>query len=224
MRWSMWPVSISVHVFVVVTVLIVPLTADVDWPAPAPLHRLVVATTIVPVPEAVVATVPVARPAPVLPNVIAPATLELPRDVPTPPAASVYPDLPAIGTAAINPNLLGPPSDSLAAPPSPPRQEPRPATTILRAGQGIREPRRIAGGTPEYPTMARNSRIQGVVILEAVINERGTIERLKVLKSVPLLDAAAIAAVKDWRYTPTLLNGVPVSVLMTITMNFTLQN
>ena len=71
---------------------------------------------------------------------------------------------------------------------------------------------------------ARSARIQGVVILEAVINERGTIERIKVLKSEPLLDAAAIAAVKDWRYTPTLLNGVPVSVLMTITINFTLQN
>ena len=55
-----------------------------------------------------------------------------------------------------------------------------------------------------------------------MINERGTIERVKVLKSRPLLDAAAIAAVKDWRYTPTLLNGVPVSVLMTITINFTL--
>ena len=63
-----------------------------------------------------------------------------------------------------------------------------------------------------------------MVILEAVINERGTIERVKVLKSVPLLDAAAIAAVKEWRYTPTLLNGVPISVLMTITMNFTLQD
>jgi protein TonB len=66
--------------------------------------------------------------------------------------------------------------------------------------------------------------VQGVVILEAVINERGTIERVKVLKSVSLLDAAAIAAVKEWRYTPTLLNGVPISVLMTITMNFTLQD
>jgi protein TonB len=66
--------------------------------------------------------------------------------------------------------------------------------------------------------------VQGVVILEAVINDRGAIERVRVLKSVPLLDGAAIAAVKDWRYTPTLLNGVPVSVLMTITVNFTLQD
>ena len=221
MRWSMWPVSISVHVLVVVSVFIVPLTAEVDWPEPAPLHRLVVATKVVPVPETVVAAVPVAHSAPVLPNVIAPTTLEPPREVPMPPGP-LYPDLPPTGTGTIDPNLLGPPSDSMPAPPSPPRQEPRPATTILRAGQGVREPKRISGATPEYPLIARDSRIEGVVILEAVINERGTIERVKVLKSRPLLDAAAIAAVKDWRYTPTLLNGVPVSVLMTITINFTL--
>ena len=66
--------------------------------------------------------------------------------------------------------------------------------------------------------------MQGTVILEAVINEDGAIERMKVLKSIPLLDAAAVAAVKEWRYTPTLLNGVPVSVLMTITVNFSLQD
>ena len=66
--------------------------------------------------------------------------------------------------------------------------------------------------------------VQGVVILEAVIDAQGTIERVKVLRSVPLLDGAAVEAVKGWRYTPTLLNGVPVSVLMTITINFTLQN
>jgi protein TonB len=108
--------------------------------------------------------------------------------------------------------------------PPPPTPDPPPPPRIIRVGQGIREPRRIAGAAPEYPIMARNARIQGTVILEAVINDRGTIERLRVLKSEPLLDAAAIAAVEKWRYTPTLLNGVPVSVLMTITINFTLQN
>lgn len=88
----------------------------------------------------------------------------------------------------------------------------------------MREPVRIAGAPPQYPLFAREARVQGTVVLEAVINERGRIERVKVLKSQPLLDAAAIAAVQEWRYTPTLLNGVPVSVLMTITINFTLQN
>ena len=223
MRWSMWPVSISVHVLVVIAVLMVPLTAEVAWPTPAPLHRLLVATKVVPVPDSVVPILPTTRTVPVLPNVIAPNTIEPPRDAPTPPVGPVFPNLAPTGTGTIDPNLLGPPGDSMPAPPSPPRPEPK-APPVFRVGQGIREPRRIAGTSPEYPLIARSARKQGVVILEAVINERGTIERVKVLKSEPLLDAAAIAAVKDWRYTPTLLNGVPVSVLMTITINFTLQN
>jgi protein TonB len=90
-------------------------------------------------------------------------------------------------------------------------------------GQGVREPRKIVDATPVYPTLALSVKVEGAVILEAVINERGVVERLKVLKSVPLLDAAAIDAVSRWRYTPTLLNGTPVSVLMTITINFTLK-
>jgi protein TonB len=224
MRWSMWPVSISVHVLVVITVLMVPLTAEVEWPAPAPLHRLMVATKVVPVPDAVTPILTTTRPVAVLPTVIAANTLEAPRDAPTPPVGPVVPNLAPTGTGTIDPSLLGPPGDTMPAPPTSPRQEPKPAPAVFRIGQGIREPKRIAGAPPEYPVFARSARIQGVVILEAVINERGTIERIKVLKSEPLLDAAAIAAVKDWRYTPTLLNGVPVSVLMTITINFTLQN
>jgi protein TonB len=218
----MWPVSISVHVLLVIAVLIVPLTAEVEWPTPAPLHRLMVATKVVPVPDSAIP--PTTRTVRVLPDVIAPNALEPSRDVPTPPVGPDFPNLPTTGTGAIDPNLLGPPGDSVPAPPSPPRPEPKVAPSVFRVGQGIREPKRIAGAPPEYPVIARSARIQGVVILEAVINERGTIERIKVLKSEPLLDPAAIAAVKDWRYTPTLLNGVPVSVLMTITINFTLQN
>jgi len=62
-----------------------------------------------------------------------------------------------------------------------------------------------------------------VVVLEAVINTRGEVERLRVLRSVPLLDGAAIDAVERWRYTPTLLNGIPVPVLITVTVRFALR-
>ncbi len=61
------------------------------------------------------------------------------------------------------------------------------------------------------------------MILEATIGTDGTVKDLKVLRSIPLLDAAAIDAVKQWQYTPTTLNGVPVPVIMTVTVNFTLQ-
>ena len=82
----------------------------------------------------------------------------------------------------------------------------------------MREPKKISDVRPVYPAIAQAAKVEGMVILEAVINERGVVERLKVLRSVPLLDAAAIEAVQKWRYTPTLLNGTPVSVLMTITV------
>ena len=61
------------------------------------------------------------------------------------------------------------------------------------------------------------------MILETVIGTTGAVEDVRVLRSVPLLDDAAITAVRQWRYTPTLLNDVPVPVVMTVTVNFTLQ-
>jgi protein TonB len=65
--------------------------------------------------------------------------------------------------------------------------------------------------------------IEGRVVLEALIDEQGRVDQVKVLRSVALLDAAAMDAVRSWRYTPTTLNGVPVAVLMTVTVTFTLQ-
>ena len=225
MRWSMWPVSIVIHVVLVMVALIVPLTADGDPPTPAPMHALTLATieTVRVPPDVLPMTTPI-RGQRVLPNVVAPDVIAAERDEPPPPQ-------PGVPTTDIRDGLTGPGFDAFGAtgatgvPPVPPSPalEP-PAQKIVRVGPGIREPRRVAGGPPEYPLIARNARVQGTVILEAVINDRGTIERVRVLRSVPLLDAAAIAAVQNWRYTPTLLNGAPVSVLMTITINFTLQN
>jgi protein TonB len=74
-----------------------------------------------------------------------------------------------------------------------------------------------------YPDLARAARVQGTVILEATIDETGAVTNVKVLRSIPLLDRAATDAVRRWRYTPTRLNGVPVPVLMTVTVTFTLR-
>ena len=65
--------------------------------------------------------------------------------------------------------------------------------------------------------------VQGVVIIEATIGPDGRVKDAKVLRSIPLLDQAALDAVKQWQFTPTLLNNVPVPVIMTVTVNFTLQ-
>jgi protein TonB len=71
--------------------------------------------------------------------------------------------------------------------------------------------------------VAQAARVQGVVILEAVIGPNGNVTDVQVLRSVPLLDDAAVEAVRQWVYTPTLLNGVPVPVIMTVTVNFTMN-
>jgi protein TonB len=75
---------------------------------------------------------------------------------------------------------------------------------------------------PAYPALARSARIQGQVVLQAVISKQGTIENLKVLTGPPMLVPAAIEAVRQWRYRPYVLNGEPVEVETQITVNFSL--
>ena len=103
------------------------------------------------------------------------------------------------------------------APPPPPPQAP------VRVGGNIKPPTKTRDVKPVYPAIAQSARVQGVVIIEATIGPDGRVKDAKVLRSIPLLDQAALDAVKQWEFTPTLLNGVPVPVIMTVTVNFTLQ-
>jgi protein TonB len=104
------------------------------------------------------------------------------------------------------------------APPPPP-----PPPAPVRVGGAIQPPKKVRDQAPTYPPIAQSARVQGVVILEATIGPDGRVQDVRVLRSIPLLDAAAIEAVRQWQYTPTLLNGVPVPVIMTVTVNFTLR-
>jgi TonB family protein len=87
-------------------------------------------------------------------------------------------------------------------------------------GGEISEPRKIRDVKPIYPEIARAARVSGVVIIEATIAEDGTVRDARVLRGVPLLDEAALGAVRQWLFTPTLLNGVPVEVVITASVNF----
>jgi len=102
-------------------------------------------------------------------------------------------------------------------PPAPPVTQPP-----VRVGGIIRAPQRIVNVTPVYPAIAREAHAQGLVIIEATIDERGNVARAQILKSIPLLDEAALAAVRQWKFTPTMLNGVAVPIVMTVTVNFAL--
>jgi TonB family protein len=93
----------------------------------------------------------------------------------------------------------------------------------LRVGGEIKPPIKIKDVRPLYPPVAREAGVSGVVIIEVRIGSDGFVEEAHVLKSIPLLDEAALDAVKQWQFTPTLMNGVATPVIMTVTMNFTQQ-
>lgn len=95
----------------------------------------------------------------------------------------------------------------------------------LRVGDGgVGAPMKVRDVKPEYPPIALAAGVQGIVAVEVRIEPDGTVGTANVVRSIPLLDQAALDAVKQWRFKPTLLNGQPVAVMMTVTINFTLAN
>ncbi len=92
----------------------------------------------------------------------------------------------------------------------------------VRVSAGVTEGLLIHKVQPNYPPLARSARIQGQVVLQAVIGKDGTIQNLHAVSGHPMLTPAAIDAVKQWRYKPYFLNGEPVEVDTQITVNFTL--
>ena len=139
----------------------------------------------------------------------------------TPPAAQLGPVTPGAITVSSNtgPSLFtASGTTTIATPPPIPVQ-----SGPIRPGGDIKPPARITYVPPVYPTIAQTAKIEGPVILEAIIDEAGVVRDVKVLRSIPLLDRAAIEAVSKWRYTPTRLNGVPVAIIMTVTVMFSLR-
>lgn len=101
------------------------------------------------------------------------------------------------------------------------------ASGPFRLGGGgaasIRAPRKIKEVKPVYPQSALPEQARGSVIIEAIIGTDGKVQDAKVLQSIPALDQAALEAVRQWEFAPSLLNGVPVAVIMTVVVNFAIQ-
>jgi protein TonB len=95
-----------------------------------------------------------------------------------------------------------------------------PPLAPVRVSGHIKEPVKTRHVDPVYPEVTRAARIEGIVIIEAVIDVNGRIAKTRILRGVPILDEAALEAVRQWEYTPTLLDGVPTPIVMTITVNF----
>ena len=114
------------------------------------------------------------------------------------------------------------PTSGAAATSGAPAPPPPPGAPV-RVGGNIAVPTKMQHVSPVYPPEAQDAKVSGLVIIEATINAEGNVSDARVLRSIPMLDQAALDAVKQWRFTPTLLNGAPVPVIMTVTVNFTLQ-
>ena len=217
MRWSTLPVSIVAHVAALVAVFIIPLAADLDLPPIAPANARMSFVVAAAVPGMSVGGPRRAAPSRAAPtaaaSTISPERLEVPS-VDEVPGALPSGD---IGTSFAAPDGIADAPVPLPPAAAPQRRDP------VRPGGIISEPKKLVHVAPIYPSIARDTRSEGIVVLEAIIDERGRVDRIRVLQSSPLLDDAAIQAVRQWRYTPTLLNGVPVPVLMTITVSFRLR-
>jgi protein TonB len=104
-----------------------------------------------------------------------------------------------------------------------PTDAPPPPAKVVRIGGQIAQPKLIRQVKPVYPDLAVQSRVSALVILEAEVDTRGHVKTVKVLRGHPLFDDAAMEAVKQWRYQPLLLNGEPTGFILTVTVNFNLQ-
>jgi protein TonB len=100
---------------------------------------------------------------------------------------------------------------------------PAPAVPI-RVGGDVREPKRIVSVPPVYPELAVRARLQGTVVVEATLNERGRVVNVSLVQGSPMLTESALEAVSKWVYSPTLVNGVPTPVIMTVKVHFRLNS
>ncbi len=125
-----------------------------------------------------------------------------------------------------------PPRDRrMPPPPPPPPPQDIPDSFVktmerlhpIRIGGDVKQPMKIRDVRPVYPDDALAAKVAGVVILETIIDTDGGVADVRVVRSIPMLDDAALNAVRQWKFTPTRLNDEPTAVLMTVTVNFTLQ-
>ena len=164
-------------------------------------------------------TSPSAIPDEVIREVNAPTSSDLPA-LPFGDASNALPFLTKLGNGfSLDPAVPAALPPSVPPPPPPPILKPAP----IRQHSSVQSANLIYQVKPAYPPIARQTRTQGVVVLEAVIDRDGSIQSLRVVSGHPLLTQAALDAVKQWKYRPTLLNGEPIEVITTVTVTFTLQ-
>ena len=232
-------ISWAAHALVVLAVIGLPLLFATDRLPEVPQQILTFVTVAAPPappspppppppPAPAAAVKPVApRPVPT-PRPIAQAPVGPPRELPPPVEAPEEGDLLAgdvdsIGgvPGGVPGGVIGGVIGGIGDVPAPPPPPPPPAPSApVRTGGQIQAPALVKRVAPVYPPIAVNALVQGVVILEATVGRDGRVEDVEVLRSIPLLDRAAIDAVRQWVYAPLLLNGQAERFILTVTVSF----
>jgi protein TonB len=216
MRTYTFVFSIVAHLMVVGALIIAPAFATDDLPEPYRTTAFILVRPELPQPAPIRAprsepppstsnAAPLTPPDEIRPETIVEPPEQVGFDLAGPPTGIQFGDIPSSG------DVIPPP------PPAPPRpKEP------LRVGGVIQPPKRLLHVDPVYPPVALAARKEGMVILEALIGEDGATRDVRVLRPAPQFEQAAIAAVRQSRFSPTLLTGEPVPVVMTVTVSFNL--
>jgi protein TonB len=228
-----WLAATGVHIVIIAALIIIPLytTGTIQLPNydDTPLLAPPPAAPPPPPPAAARAVVP--RATSKHPNltytlgkVTAPAsipkTISLDNAAPAPDLGGVVGGLPGgVPGGQLGGSLggvLGGTGTSAPIPPPPQAAKKR----IIRVGSNLKAPRQTYVIQPEYPTLALQARVSGVVVVDAVIDEHGNVVGARAVSGHPLLVPAALRAVLQWKYEPTLLNGTPTAVEMEVTVHF----
>lgn len=220
--------SLAIHALLIAAIVIVPLFYEEALPAPGDSIRAFfvspaeVAPPPPPPPPPAPAAARLLRRAPVAASTPPPSSFVAPVDVPEAPLVPEQLDLSGVEGGVPGGVEGGVPGGVVggivgglpAEPPPPPR--------VVRIGGKITAPKLAHLVQPQYPILAQQVRLKGVVVLEAHVAVEGMVKGVRALSGPVLLQDAAIEAVKQWRYRPLLLNGEPVEFIVIVTVNFNL--
>ena len=215
------PLSLAAHAAALAVLIVVPLVATDVLPLPSELRAVILETPELPV-EPPKPIPPAPTPQTTTPVNPEAAPLEAPPSITADPPVRPPTDVGEVALGSTFSNaVLGTGGDDrvsgLPPPPPPPPRKPVPVGGVITA------PTKIHDVAPEYPRVARDAKIQGVVIIQATIGVDGRVIDAQILRPVPFLGEAALDAVRQWRFTQPQLNGEPIAVIMTVTVNFTLD-
>jgi protein TonB len=225
--------SVVVHAVLVAAVLVLPLLYFTDQlPDPPDMMAFVVEAAPPPPPPPPPPPAAPKPPQPTKPKV-APKSVPAPATAPAPvrAPATIEPEplleVPVREFGGVEGGVIGGIEGGVVGgiptlPMPPPPPPPPPPAQPVRVGGEIEQPKLVRRVNPEYPHIAIGAKVEGVVILEATVSDKGNVTDVRVLRSQPLLDKAAVDAVRQWRYQPLQLNGRATPFILTVTVSFNL--